>query len=286
MKNQNLNQTIDLTNYTTYLTNKSKSLKTIKDYKNWIIEYLTLYPTLSRENILSFKKHLQNKNQASSSINAKLSALKNYNEYLVSINQINSLLIISDDFITIQKKAISPAKYDIHDVEKVLKKVSSKGSKRDITLAYLLSNTGIRRSEAMNAKISHFNFDEGIFKIIGGKGEKDRDIYLNDEIISMIKDYINTERKESQFANSPYLFITTRSAQMNENTVNKIMAKYSKINPHQFRHVWASNAYDIGWKLNEIGSQLGHSSTRTTDIYANISLKEMRKKVNNMTVGF
>lgn len=287
--NKNLSNTfntINLNDYIHYLTNDSKSIKTIKDYTTWINEFYKLYPTLSRENILSFKKSLQIKGNASSSINAKLSALKNYNEYLLSIGKVKSLFIISNDFIAIQKKGINPARYEVKDVEKVIKKISAKGSKRDLTIAYLMSNTGIRRSDVINAKLTAFDFESGIFKVVGGKGEKDRDIYLHEDLVTILLDYINTERKESKFANSKYLFITQRSPKMEENTVNKIIAKYGKINPHQFRHVWASNAYSNGMDLREIGNQLGHSSVITTNIYTNPTLKEMRKKMANVAIGF
>lgn len=280
---------LDLEGYKKQLIDRAKSDKTIKNYLVWIKEYYKNFSTLSRQNILEYKKLLKAKNNKSETINLKLIALKNYNEYLKSINKLQEIYIISEDFINIQKKEINPAKYDNKDVEKVIKKIVNSNSqfmKRDLTLVYFLSNTGIRRSEAINAKISDIDFENGIFRVVNGKGGKDGDVYLHDDLLKIIKDYIKTERNQSDFKDSEYLFITQRSKKMSEETVNKIVNKYGEINPHQFRHVWATNAYKNGLGIPEIRNQLRHKNSLTTEIYINPTLKDMRKKMGTVAIGF
>ena len=281
----NLTTNLDLTQYANYLTNKSKSPNTIKSYLTHIGEYFSNFPQLTRSNILSFKKHLQSKSQASISINAKLSELKSYNEYLISINELNSLFIIKDDFISIQKQNISPTKFDTSDIEKLMNKVIFTETKRNIALIYLLLSTGLRRDEAVTLKLSNIDFQDESITLIG-KGEKERTIYLNERVITVLKSYINTERRESKYNNSKYLFTTERSNKMHKETVNKIMNPYN-INPHALRHFFASNALNSGEaSIVEVGNMLGHSSINTTSKYLHPTLKEMKKKINNMTFCF
>ena len=276
-----LNQ-VKSTGYTLYLTNRSKSPKTIKSYLAHTNEYLSAYSNLTRENIISFKNILKQKGNSSKTINAKLSALKNYNEYLISTSQLSSTVIIPEDFIKIQQKQISPTKYDANDMTKLMNKVLATESKRNIALIYLLLSTGMRRAESINLKLSNINFAEESITFIG-KGNKERTVYLNQKVISVLKDYINTERKYSRFTNSPYLFLSQRANKLNEETVNTIMKPY-KINPHSLRHFFATNALQSGQaNIVEIANLLGHSSLNTTNIYLHPTAKELKSKINKIT---
>lgn len=272
-------------NYINYLKNKSCTQDTIKSFTAHINEYLKLYSNINystsiftRENIIFYISYLKNKPNKPQTINAKLSALKSYTEFL------NTPIIISDDFIKIQKKAISPAKHDSKDITKILTKAKENESKRNFALIYLLPSTAIRRSEAVNIKLSHIDFKKHKLSIIDGKGQKNRDIILNDKVIEYLKDYINTERKESKHANSEYLFISRQSDKLDRGVVNKIIDKYN-INPHAFRHYWASESLRNGATLQAIGANLGHSSLNSTSIYTNPTEKEMIKQANSMVIN-
>lgn len=275
----------NLTSYSLYLTNKSKSPNTIKSYSTHIGEYFNNFPQITRHNILAFKKLLQNKSQSSTSINAKLSALKSYNEYLISTSELQSLLIISDDFISIQKQSISPTKHDLKKIEQIFEKVKLIESYRNIAIIYLLLSTGIRREELTNIKLSHIDFKNRSLNIINGKGGKDRKVIINYKVVEVLQFYINSERKNSPYKNSQYLFVTERSDKMHKETVNKIMKPY-KINPHALRHFWASEALRRGATLASVASNLGHSSLNTVSKYTHPTEKEMIEQADNMIIGF
>jgi integrase/recombinase XerD len=283
--NNMLTTTTDYTSYIKYLQNKSKSELTIKAYVSHIEEFFRAYSKLTKENIVSFKKSLQKKAQKPTSINTKLSSLKSYNEYLKRIGVINDILIDTDDFIAIQTQLISPNKYDLKDIEKMFNKVKATESKRNISIIYLLLSTGIRRKECVDVKLSDINFETGELFVRHGKGDKQRKIALHYKIIEVLQDYINTERKESRYSDSEFLFISRKSDRMDKATINKIMTPY-KINPHALRHFFASNALDNGMTIIELRDLLGHKNSSTTDIYTHPTMKQMKQKMNKMVIGF
>ncbi len=289
-----------LEKFKSHLEEQDKSVNTIEsylrsltDYSNWFLGSYGKKPVkLFKPNILEYISFLKNiKKQNGKTINAKLSALKKFNEYLIKVSVQPDLVITNNMKIKIQQQYASPATITKKEVGNLRQIVLEKGSKRDYALMNLLVYTGVRISEALNILISDCNNICVTKELIirNGKGNKQRIVVLNDKVIESIKDYIKHERDNYKTAsNSEYLFVSTRNPQLDRITVNKMLDKYCKlgrlenINPHLLRHYFCSNALEKGWSLAEVANQAGHSNPHTTLIYTNPNRNKMIQKANDL----
>jgi integrase/recombinase XerD len=117
-----------------------------------------------------------------------------------------------------------------------------------------------------------------------GKGRKDRIAPLSLKIIEMLRDYFVACKPavylfEGQLKGEPY---DARSLQK----VLKQSLEKAKINKpvslHWLRHSYATHLLETGTDLRYIQEILGHSSSKTTEIYTHVSTKS----IQNITSPF
>ena len=157
---------------------------------------------------------------------------------------------------------------------------------RNKLIVYLLLYTGVRVSELVNIKTSDFDLLTGELKILG-KGNKYREIPLNKKLLKVLKEYLNTERKENKHSeDSQYLLLTERSPKMHRDTVNYVLRKLCenynfKTYPHKFRHTAFSILISKGVDIKTISALAGHNSIETTNrFYLNTSKEEKAAAVS------
>ena len=280
---------VNLNEFKNYLISCSKSENTITSYISDLEQYFSQYPTLSRENIIKFKNSLSS--SSASTINRKLTSLKQYNEYLLSTKQIDGIYILKEDFIKVQNKG-NPTDVTTKQVEKFLERVLTKDAdykSRNIAIIYLIANTGIRRSECCNLLLKNIDLDNNEMIVIG-KGNKERTVLLTDKVVEILKNYL-VDRNKSKYKDSPYLFVSERGNKLCPETINDIFDYYStpknKIRPHQLRHNYASTIVENNiLTLTELQNQLGHSSISTTGIYTHARKDTIKKKINKLCIGY
>jgi len=287
-----VNTTNPLTQYTTYLQEQGKSANTIKSYTYDIgifFDYFKLQPTiLLRDQIIQYKEYLQKvKNMNAKSINRALSSLKSYNEFLIREGYMENLVVMSMDYIKVQKQLISPTNVTIGEAIKFMNRIKQNEVVRNYHIVILFLNSGIRISELTNIKLTDIFLNKKKL-IVFGKGSKQREIPLNDIAIEIIQDAIKN-RENYGYAlnvlNSPYLFLSKKSEKLDTGTIERIFNKYSnKITPHKLRHVWATNFLKNGGDLKAAQQILGHSSLSTTQIYLHPTQDDMRNSMNNCGV--
>ena len=142
-----------------------------------------------------------------------------------------------------------------------------------------LYETATRVSELINIQTTDLFFSENPYIKIVGKGNKERIVYINDSVVSMIKEY----RKKFNISNG-YLFLNNSGNQFTRYGVNKIVKNYFEqakqkcqtlrsktITPHSFRHTKAVHFLQNGTALPIIQRFLGHSNIQTTEIYLDIT---------------
>lgn len=169
---------------------------------------------------------------------------------------------------------------------------------REKAIMEILLSTGCRVSELVNIKIEEIRGDQ---ILIHGKGEKDRNVYLNAKAIVAIENY-QKERKDK----NPYLFPggrmisekkqhrgkkagwwkeeenVTKDTHYGTGAVEKMMRKLAKkagieqANPHKFRRTCATMALRRGMPIEQVSKMLGHEQISTTQIYLDLSEEDLR----------
>ena len=157
-----------------------------------------------------------------------MSALAKYNEFLVEIGIQKDIVINDKDFIKIQKQHINPCKVDKNQVEQFRQKILENETKRDYAIVTIILYMGLRISECLNIQMNDFDIDSREIIVRNGKGGKVRITYMNDKVVTALKEYIK-ERK----SDSPYLFTSRQSNKVSRSRINQLFNKYSNVlTPH------------------------------------------------------
>jgi len=286
-----------LTKYTNYLAEQGKSKNTIKSYNHDIglfFEYFKIEPgIINRDQIIEYKDYLlKEKNVDAKTINRRLSALKSYNEFLVKMGYQENLIILSQDYIKTQQSFSSPTNVSPKEVSNFINKIKDNEPYRNYAIVYLIANTGLRVSEALNIKLTDLStLKNGEITIIG-KGNKQRNIIIsNPKVVKVISEYLTNYRSQYKYAvevlNSPYLFVSNKGKKLEASSIERIFNKHSKkITPHCLRHNYATEVLENDvLDLRQLQQQLGHSRLNTVQIYTHPSKEKMKKKLSGFSIG-
>ena len=143
-------------------------------------------------------------------------------------------------------------------------KIQNKKHKAIISLAY---STGMRVSEVCNLRIEDVDSKRMIITIRQSKGSKDRIVALSKKVLEILREYFKAYKPKE------YLFNGQFNLQYSHRSCNLIVKQYlgSDYHFHQLRHSNATALLEAGTDLRIIQKHLGHSSSKTTEIYTHVS---------------
>lgn len=143
--------------------------------------------------------------------------------------------------------------------------------KHKVILA-LLYSTGMRVSELINLKWEHLDRSRGIINIIGGKGNKDRQVMFSDDLHPLLEKYWKEYRP------LPYVLKGQFSDQYSDRSVGQVMKQLAvkaginkRVYTHLMRHNCFTHLVENGIDINLIQKLAGHSNVKTTLVYTHIS---------------
>ena len=232
-----------------------------------------------------------------SSAKRKLSSISKFIDFLVDRQ------IISSNFMkTLDKKILLGNKIEINkanfiDQKKLynftnhlLKELNSNHinyfSYRDIVLVLTLIFTGLRVSELISIKISNISFKNNEISGVSRKGWNDNKStsipidmnYLQAPIINLVE---RTKQKNPKLI---WLFINRKNEKLTRQNVYKIVKKLSSkylgysVNPHLFRHSFATSLISNGATTTEVQKMLDHKNVVSTEVYEHVN--KIKKKYN------
>lgn len=165
------------------------------------------------------------------------------------------------------------------DVTKILNSVTNQKHR---TILYVVYSSGLRVSEVVSLKISDIDSNRMTIFIKDSKGNKDRYTILAQETLNELRRYFKLYRpKDWLFPGADESeHLSVRSVQ---NVFKKACAK-AKINKdvgiHSLRHSFATHLLEYGTDIRYIQELLGHSSTKTTQIYTHVTNKDLKKIIS------
>jgi integrase len=146
---------------------------------------------------------------------------------------------------------------------------------RDTAIVTLLLNSGIRIAELVGLDVSDVDFDNGCIYIIRKGGAPDK-VYLNDQTLGVLKDYIDLERPAySDGGKETALFLSNRKKRMAVRSIQEMLKKYGSsalpsrrhLSPHTLRRTYGTALYEATGDLKNTQAVLGHTDVRTTSKY-------------------
>ena len=165
------------------------------------------------------------------------------------------------------------------EVKMILQAIGNLKHKAMLSLIY---SCGLRRSELLKLRPGDIDAKRMLVIIKQAKGRKDRIVPLSQKILDILREYFKVYAPkywlfEGQDGQSAY---DERSLQ----NVLKQALQRSKINKpvtlHWLRHSYATHLLENGTDLRYIQEILGHSSSRTTEIYTHVSTRSIQNVIS------
>ncbi len=166
-----------------------------------------------------------------------------------------------------------------HNLPKVIGKaevkriLNSLGNIKHKAMLSLIYSCGLRSGELIALKIHDVNSVRNVIRINQAKGKKDRIVPFSPKILTLLREYFKACRPviylfEGEKAKTPY---THRSLSNVLHNACKKVGLSKNITLHCLRHSYATHLLESGVNLRIIQELLGHSSSRTTEIYTHVS---------------
>ena len=132
-------------------------------------------------------------------------------------------------------------------------------------------------SELLDLKITDIQSDRRLVLVRDAKGNKDRTTVLSETTLNLLRKYYRVYKPQT------YLFEGPGGGKYSSKSVHAIV-KHSlalagiarPASTHTLRHSFATHLLENGTDLRYIQMLLGHTSPKTTEIYAHVSTKSLR----------
>jgi integrase/recombinase XerD len=260
-------------NYMNYRRYSGNTIKTYSDalevffrfFQNKKLESLTI------EDIIHFNNdYILRKNLSSSYQNQVINAIK-----LFYRNRFNKTMEV--DFIQRPRREKRlPNVLSKEEVKAILEAPTNLKHRAMLSLIYAC---GLRRSELLNLTLVDILSNRNLLFIRQSKGKKDRVVPISNKLIDILRDYYKAFKPktwlfEGQFPNTKY------SEKSLENVLKQSLTKTKiskKVSLHWLRHSYATHLLENGTDLRYIQELLGHSSSRTTEIYTHVSTLNLQQ---------
>ena len=206
-----------------------------------------------------------------------LSALRSFFNYLILEGYIADNPCDQVDAPKIGRRL--PEVLSVDEINAMISSVdtSSWTGLRDRAMLEVMYGCGLRVSEATGLKVSEIYFKEGFVRIVG-KGNKERIVFLPDDLRPVIDAWISVRGDEDGIF-FPRMkpgklheesFIFTEMSPISIYRILKFRSEQARIKdlrPHDLRRTFASRMLDAGCDLSLLQKAMGHSSPATTARY-------------------
>lgn len=245
-----------------YSNNTVKSyVKCFEDFINYFQE--KVIDNLNELDIRTYLQFLIQTNRSKSYINQSINSIKFYYEIVLGM---------PNRFYNIERPRKDKKLPVVLSKEHVIKIIENTNNLKHRCIVSLLYSAGLRRSELLNLRITDIDSSRMLINVRDAKGSKDRYTLLSKTALNDLRGYYK------QWKPSVYLFESPNGEKYSPNSVGKIVTNASlkaginkKVSPHTLRHSFATHLLENGTDLRYIQLLLGHSSTKTTEIYTHVA---------------
>jgi len=162
--------------------------------------------------------------------------------------------------------------------EEVMRIINSVKNLKHKAILLTIYSAGLRISEVINLRIADIDSSRKTIIIKGAKGKKDRNSLLSEKLLIILRNYFK------EYKPKDWLFEGQEGEQYAESSIQHIFHKacqdakiLKKATVHTLRHSFATHLLERGTDLRYIQELLGHSSSKTTEIYTHITHKGMEQ---------
>lgn len=271
-----MNINAHLAHFKNYLKSQRYSPNTIKTYTEALGVFFQFHSNkapekLEIEDIIHFNTgYILRKNLSASYQNQVINAIK-----LFYRNRFKRFMNL-DNIQRPRREKRLPNVLSKQEIKAILEAPTNLKHRALLSLIYAC---GLRRSEVLNLTLKDVLSDRNLLFIRQSKGKKDRVVPISHKIIEMLRDYYKAFKPktwlfEGQYTGEQY---SERSLQLVLKQALQKAGNKKPVSLHWLRHSYATHLLESGTDLRYIQELLGHSSSRTTEIYTHVSTQNLQQ---------
>jgi len=252
---------------------KKYAINTAKTYINLFERFINHYKNkelshIDENDIRLYLQQLIQQNRSDSYVNQMINGIKFY--YEVVLEMPNRFYSVERPM----KKEALPKVISLEEVQGIIKNTNNIKHKCIVSLLY---SAGLRRNELLCLKLGDIDSKRMVITIKNGKGNKDRQTILSESVLNDLRVYYK------EWKPKVYLFEGAKGEQYTPTSILRIIKSAAKkagirknITPHMLRHSFATHLLENGTDLRYIQVLLGHNSTRTTEVYTQVAINNIK----------
>ncbi|QJC50902.1 tyrosine-type recombinase/integrase [Paenibacillus albicereus] len=219
--------------------------------------------------VRDYSLQLLEEGKSHSFVNQAISALKFYRKATGKSDTAGS-------YVRPKKETKLPNVLSTGEVAQLLRCVTNEKHRAILCLLY---SAGLRVSEVVRLRLRDLDLERRTITVRQGKGRKDRVTLLSDIAQGAIERYVGCSQP------GDWLFpgqdgrrhLTERSVQKVFEQVRNRAGIRKPVSVHSLRHSFATHLLENGTDLRYIQELLGHQSSRTTERYTHVSIRDVRR---------
>ena len=256
---------------------KKYANNTVKTYISSFEAFINYYNnaelvSLNESDVRTYLLKLIQDKKSNSYINSAINSIKFYYE---------SVLGMPNRFYEIERPRKEKKLPKVLAKEDVFGIIANTNNLKHKCIVSLLYSSGIRRNELINLKITDIDSKRMLIRVESAKGNKDRYTLLSHSLLKDLRAYYKQYKPEK------YLIEGMYGKQYSGQSIGKIVRNAAQkagikiiVTPHMLRHSFATHLLEAGTDIRQIQVLLGHSSTKTTEIYTHVATTTFKKIKN------
>ena len=268
--------------YRRFLKRMNISPNTVKNYLNGLKLFVIWLDVPIEETtyrkIIAYMDYLLGKRLKPKTVNCYLNSVCQFYHYLAEEEEVPIMNPVKKPNIMKLPRGL-PKHLKEEQIEILFKNL--KGP-RDRAMFMIMLRCGLRVEEVAHLSLGNIDLKRRILFIQDGKGAKDRIVYISNDALHALLDYLrvrptNKVKKVFLVEKGPLTGqpISIRGIQKRmEYYANKTKLR---ISCHHLRHTMATQMLNADTDLSTIQDLLGHNSIRTTQRYCRISNPKVRR---------
>jgi Site-specific recombinase XerD len=262
--------------YLSDLRAENKSPHTLKNYRADLLGFLKFYQgTLEGLSVPVLREYFAGLGEVSPATQARRRAsLKSFLAWC----HLNDFIAANpmDKLGSIKIPETQPRALPLEEVRKILSVIKDE---RDRVMFYLLSETGLRISEALALRVEDLRLDVQELRVIG-KGQRERTVFLTKtESLRLLRSYLRKAKINSGLVFPPDERKQRTGASGMPLTYSVVCRAWKRYcaeagidcTIHQLRHSYATDLINRGVRVEIVSKILGHKNLQTTQRYAAVS---------------
>jgi site-specific recombinase XerD len=227
-----------------YFENKPLTSVTKEDIEGYVFTLITKYKI------------------GESTQNSTINAIKCYYEHTLGLPR---------EYYNITRPKKSKDLPNVLSSRDVMAIINSPTNLKHKTILHTIYGAGLRVGEVLRLRVKDVRSAEGYIFIKDSKGKKDRHTVLSTHLLDMLRSYYKAYKP------AYWLFEGQSGGQYTSTSIQCIFRKAAKdtgsnpwSTPHTLRHSFATHLMERGVNIRQIQAALGHSSSKTTEIYTHV----------------